>query len=327
MTRKNSGHAVPHQEIFDTVYRLWGHPRTRRQDIIAFQTRKLRVLIDHAYQTVPYYRRLFHRYGLRPGDIRKVDDLALLPITSSKHFRVQPLKELLAAGVNADQLVVHHTSGSSGRPFAIRRAFLEEHLLGFFRIRAMRQLGLRVFDRIANIAVTEGLRGRPTLRTKVPGQLRQALGIYRKYSVNCMQPAERIVQALVDLRPDVIAGYPVVLSHIAPVFDDVANSADFPRLLFTGGESLTPYRRRTICRAFGTRVFDFYGANECNLAAWECPQTGHYHVCDDNVVMEIIRNGRSVKEGESGEAVITCLHSYAMPFIRYSLGDIVGKGA
>jgi phenylacetate-CoA ligase len=60
--------------------------------------------------------------------------------------------------------------------------------------------------------------------------------------------------------------------------------------------------------------------------AWECPQTGLYHVCDDNIVAEVVKDGHPVKEGESGELVITALHAYAMPFIRYRMGDVVVKG-
>jgi hypothetical protein len=83
---------MPRRELIDTFHRLWRHARARRQEILYFQTRKLRVLIHHAYRKVPYYRRMFDRCGIPPERIRQLDDLALLPITSSKHFRVQPTK-------------------------------------------------------------------------------------------------------------------------------------------------------------------------------------------------------------------------------------------
>ncbi|MDA1314968.1 MAG: hypothetical protein O2968_16685, partial [Acidobacteria bacterium] len=59
---------------------------------------------------------------------------------------------------------------------------------------------------------------------------------------------------------------------------------------------------------------------------WECPETGLYHVCDNSLIVEVLRNGRPVGEGETGELVGTALHSYAMPFIRYRLGDVVTRG-
>ena len=317
---------LPHRELFDTFRSLWRHPRAKRNEVAAFQTRKLRVLVDHAYRRVPFYRRLLDNAGVGPQDIRRIEDLSLLPITSSKVFKARPMDDILTKGVKAERLMIHRTSGSQGRPFNVRRNYWEEHLLNMFRIRAMRQSGLRLWDRIANVAVTEGLRPKPDLRVTFPRRLRQALGVYRQYPLNCMQPEAHLVKALGRLQPDIICGYPVVLSHLAQTFQNSRPFSVFPRVVFTGGESLTPYRRQIIGTGFEAEVFDFYGANECNLAAWECPNQGCYHVCDDNIILEIIRNGRPAEKGEKGEVVITCLHAYAMPFIRYSLGDIAEKG-
>jgi phenylacetate-CoA ligase len=69
-----------------------------------------------------------------------------------------------------------------------------------------------------------------------------------------------------------------------------------------------------------------FGAHECNIVAWECRETGLYHVCDDNIVADVVHDGKPVREGDGGELVITALHSYAMPFIRYRMGDMVVKG-
>jgi phenylacetate-CoA ligase len=85
--------------------------------------------------------------------------------------------------------------------------------------------------------------------------------------------------------------------------------------------------RSAIRDGFKAPVFDIYGSHECNLLAWECPHTGCYHLCDDNVIVEVVTDGRPAKPGESGEVLLTALHSYAAPFIRYSLGDVVAMDA
>jgi phenylacetate-CoA ligase len=99
-----------------------------------------------------------------------------------------------------------------------------------------------------------------------------------------------------------------------------------PRLVFTGGENLTPQMRRQISQGLGATVFDSYASHEHNLLASECPCGGRYHVAEWNVILEVLRDGRPVGPGEEGEVVATALHSYAMPFIRYRLNDLVTRG-
>jgi len=85
--------------------------------------------------------------------------------------------------------------------------------------------------------------------------------------------------------------------------------------------------RQQISAAFSAPVFDLYGTHEFNLIAWECQETGEFHVCDDSLITEVLKNGCPVAIGERGEVVGTNLHSFAMPFIRYRLGDLVTRGA
>jgi phenylacetate-CoA ligase len=100
-----------------------------------------------------------------------------------------------------------------------------------------------------------------------------------------------------------------------------------PRLVVTTGELLTAPLRAGIA-AIGSPIRDLYGSNEFNLLAWECPAgQGTYHVCDDAVVLEVLGpDGRSVEVGQAGEVVVTGLHSFAMPFIRYTIGDLAVRG-
>ncbi len=143
----------PHRELVDTFGRLWRHPRATRREVADFQARKLRLLVDHAYRHSPYYRRVFDAAGIRPASIRHPGDLCLLPVTSSPELRRLPAEDLVDPRLNAGRLVTRRTSGSSGRPFTIRRGYWEEHLMNMFRIRALRQYGLRVPDRMAVLGI------------------------------------------------------------------------------------------------------------------------------------------------------------------------------
>jgi phenylacetate-coenzyme A ligase PaaK-like adenylate-forming protein len=309
-------------EHLHTFGRIWIHPHKNRGSIIDFQNRKLRSIITHAYHTVDYYRQLFDTVGIKPEDIRTIEDLYKIPITSSQEYRIRPEIETLSKKVKLDRMVCRATSGSSGRPFKIRRTVFEEHLMNFFRIRALQQFGVRFSDRTAQVRLVSRSHQRDTF----PGNLRQGLGLYRTYSINSLQPVQNIIGELRVLRPDIIKGYPGVLSHVASSMTQALRKDIEPKLIVAGGESLVPFRRKQMESGFGKKVFDLYGAHESNMLAWECSQSGLYHICDDNVILEILRDGMPVAAGERGEVVVTCLHSYAMPFIRYSLGDIVTRG-
>jgi phenylacetate-CoA ligase len=99
-----------------------------------------------------------------------------------------------------------------------------------------------------------------------------------------------------------------------------------PRLILIGAETLTPHMREQISTAFGVPVFDRYGSFEFGTLAYQCPGGGRFHVAEHIVILEVLRDGRPAGPGEEGEVVATALHSYAMPFIRYRLNDLVTVG-
>jgi len=303
---------------------LLRHPQALREDIVAFQNERVRRLVAHAYHRVPYYRALFERNEIKPGDIRTVADLRFFPITGKSNLQPLPVDEVVTQGLDPARLVTHRTSGSSGEPFTIRRSWIEERLLGAFWLRALHQFGLRPRDRRVTVARV------PTADPadhQMPQRIVQAVGLYRQKVVDCLLEPEKIVRALRRLRPDVLTGFPGVLSQIAPSVGDDERPLVRPRLMVVGGEVLTPLMRRQISDAFQAPLFETYGSHEFNLLAWQCKDTGEFHVCDDAIVLEVLKDGRPAAVGERGEVVATSLHSFAMPFIRYRLGDLVTRGA
>jgi len=159
-----------------------------------------------------------------------------------------------------------------------------------------------------------------------PGRIRQAIGIHREQQFDGLAPGHELVENLVQHRPDVVRGYPSTLRHVAARLQGEQHRIR-PRLILCGGEVLDAAARCTIEDAFSAPLVDFYGAHEFNLLASQCPSGDAYHVCDDNVLVEIVgEDGRSVGSGEVGEVVATALHSYTMPFVRYRTGDLAIRG-
>jgi phenylacetate-CoA ligase len=306
-----------------TALRASRHPRASREELLAFQSTRLRWVVRHAWENVPFYRAQFERAGVRPEDVRGIGDLARLPIVEKAELRSRPLAEITARGVDLEALLARHTSGSTGQPFTIRRTPAEDRLLYLFRLRAHRQCGVRVFDRTA-LLVEPTIGGGERSRLR---RVRHSLGLFRLESLSCFEEPDVLLRQLDALSPAVVAGYPSTLALVAQRL----RHADFPRIrprtVLAGAEPLEPHVRERISGGLCAPVFDLYGAHEFGLIAWECPQGGALHVCDDNVILEVLRDGRPAAEGERGEVVATNLHALAMPFIRYRIGDLVVRGA
>jgi phenylacetate-CoA ligase len=306
-----------------TLKAIRHHPHASKEDLVRFQSARLRRLIRHAYERVPYYRRLFDEHGISPEAIRAPSDLALVPVTTRKTLQSLSAEEIVARGVNPARLTLHSTSGSAGRPIQIRRSWVEDRLLAAIRIRAMRSFGLTSSD---EVAIVKTVLGHHAAGAGVLQYLLRTLRKDRWKSVDCMLAPEALARRLHELRPTVVTGYPGHLARLAQTVDQSVLRALRLRFICTGGEVLTGVQRSRIAEAFGAPVYDSYGSYEFDLLAWECPRTDGYHVSDDGMILEIVRDGRPAATGERGETVGTCLHSYAMPFIRYALGDFVERG-
>jgi phenylacetate-CoA ligase len=296
---------------------------TSREQLDAYRDARLRRLLVHAYERVPYYRRLFDRHRLHPRHVRGAVDLELIPTTAKQDLRDLPLNRVLASGMDPARLLAVDTSGSTGEPFTIRRTWLEDKRQYLLRLRAMKSLGARIGD--LRVAIGLVRPGDPN-DSKLIGRVLRAVGINRSFRLDGLQEPDLIAALLRQLRPDVITGMPGMLCRVA---DHLASSAGTPvrsRLVIVGGETLTPVMQRRLREAFGAPVRQTYGSHEFPLLGWECTVTGEFHTCDDGVILEVLRDGRPVKPGEQGEVVATNLNAFAMPFIRYRLGDIVTRG-
>lgn len=307
-----------------TVRAFYRHPRQPREVLVAFQNERLRRLVAHAYANVSYYRDVFDAAGVRPADIRTAADLSLIPVTSKATLREVPLRDRVARGVDPAELIAHTTGGSTGEPFTIQRTWLEERVLGFLRRRSLSSYGVRRTDRVAVLLFNHN---------PAPGdnQLAQhflgALGQYRVLVLHCLMPVDEMLERLIAFRPHALGGYAGVLARLAHAVEAAGERRVRPRVVLSGAEVLAPQMASSIRRAFGAPVYDTYGCHEFSRIAWQCTTSGEYHLCEDGVVPEVLRDGRPALPGEAGELVGTALHSYAMPFIRYMLADVVLRGS
>ena len=296
------------------------HGKHRSRSMIRdYQSRQLLRLIHHAYNRVPFYRKLFDQNGLKPSEIQGLDDLHRIPITNKRQLKAVPERDLLAENLDPDGLIQYSTSGATGEPLTVHNSSIEEWIHALFRLRAYRSFGFRIPERMARLR-DPGLGCRSLI-----WKLIQATGLYRIHELRTF-PADEVVANLRRVRPDSLAGYPGGVYYVAKMLTEDDRKVIKPRWVAVGGADVLPIMRKEIERGFGTRLYETYACRETAMIAWECRQTRSLHVCDDHLILEVMKDGRPATSGETGEVVVTVLHSFAQPFIRYRIHDSVTKG-
>ena len=297
-------------------------PRNSREALVSYQERCLRALIPHAYSRVPYYRRMFDEAGVDPKRIRNIEDLARIPTTSRADIQRLAPAEICGAGSTIDSLLVIRTSGSTGAPLTVRRTAAEERLLLAFRFWATSKFGLRFTMRRVQIDYFSP----ETLQRGGGRHFYQRLGVHSSLLIDWRTPKNEMIDQIERFRPHVLSGPPSILCWVASELTDHDRRRIGVDLVTTGGETVTPAMRRLIEQTFGAPLIERYGSHEFVFIAVRAPRGAGYTVCEDAVVVEVLRDGNPVRPGETGEIVLTALHLFAMPFIRYRLGDEVALG-
>ena len=286
-------------------------PLERVRDI---QRAKMRNIIRHAYEHVLYYRRLLDDSGVTPEEIQNVHDLARLPITTKQQLMAQPRADVIADIVDPKRTVTQRTSGSLGMPFDVIFRPQDREWWGLLELRGW--MANRYHRRLRTLVLTDS-RSSQTRRAWF-----EYLGLFRRTYASIHDGAERQVETARAVRPEVIKGMPSDLFLLAQAVREQKVTEVAPKVLFTSAELLDDGARKSINDTFGVQLADFYGSMECGWIAWECPSHAGYHINVDCLVVEFLRDGKPVSAGEPGEVVVTNLHNFAMPFIRYSVGDV-----
>jgi len=284
-------------------------------ELRALQERKLRAVVEHAYANVPYYRDRFDSTGIRPGDIRSLDDLRHLPITSKADLRAAGRDAVLARGQDPKALVAAQTSGSTGEPFTVYMSRAEFGLRKMAQRRALLVNGWRPRDRMTALG--------PYRSSSYT--LHQRLGLYRLHRIPLHLPVDRQIAELRASAPTILLTYPSVLTAVLERAGGRLADLCRPRMLVTGAECFDA--------ALAERCFDglpalkhvnVYGSVETGRIAWQCQAQTGLHVSADTLILEIRPLEGAILDPEMalGETVITMLNSRSMPLIRYRLGDL-----
>lgn len=283
-------------------------------EIRIIQRDKLRRLIRHAYEQVPYYRHLMEKSGINPSDIVEPEDLSRLPITRKSQIVDLDPGDTLAEGIDPAQCIDLTTSGSQGMPITVRFTLHDRSWWKLLALRGWLANGYRPWDMML---VLNDARFAPHGRRWF-----EHLGAFRQQYTSIYDDINIQLDTAERIRPHIIRGITSDVLRLGQALRKRGDTNFLPRLVLTSAELVDNSTRRSIETIFKTAPTDFYGSIECGWIAWECPEHAGYHINADCLVVEILDDGVAAAPGQPGEVVVTNLHSYAMPFIRYSVGDI-----
>ncbi len=285
------------------------------EEIEHLQSNKLRRLIRHAYNNVPYYRQLFDSAGLTPDDIRETGDLPKIPLTSKKQLQKLALNQITASGTDLSSCIRTRTSGATGVPLEIISNRADRSIMNPSFIRVYLAWGLKPWHKLTFFQT------RPELLKRKSWY--ENLHIFPSQNLSSQDKPETCIEKLLLRRPYLLHGYAMTLKLFANAVQTRGiENIHIPLIVNTSG-MLDHHGRQMLSSVFQAKVIDIYASEEAgSVIAWECPCCSDYHINTDTLIVEFLKDGKPAGPGEEGEVVITNLHNYSMPFIRYQQEDI-----
>lgn len=284
------------------------------------QEKQLRHMIAFCYEDVPYYRNLFKSLKLQPKDIRTVEDLEKLPILT-KDIIKQHWEEFKPANLSSMKYYDQATGGSTGTPMQYRLSKHDRFLGGALLYRGWGYGGFELGDKMVFLA---GSSLAVDTKSRLNTRIHEIARNLRKLSSYDMGKEEMLqyVQVIDTFQPKFIRGYASSIYFFAEWIEKNDLTIHSPFAVFTTAEKLYPNMRAKISEVFNCDVYDGYGLNDGGLGAYECPEHMGLHIDTERSIMEgVDEKGQQVDQG-IGRILATSLHNYALPFIRYDIGDM-----
>jgi len=306
----------------------WWPPERHAQ----LQFRQLGVLLNYAFERVPFNRERLASAGYRPGMEVTTELWARIPVVTRRE-----LQALGDAAIAPDlpkdhgSLIADSTSGSTGVPLRIAKS---DHVQTIWSAITLREaLWHRRDFRLKLGALKrdpEGLAFAPAGRA-YPDWAAPFAAVYETGPATLLDSrcttAERAAWLLQE-RPAYLVGFPSLIRDLARDLLERGISYTGLRGVNTRGEPVETELRELCRRAFGVEVADMYSANEVGYVALQCPDAEQFHVQSESSLVEVLDGeGRPCAPGEVGTIVVTPIHNFAMPMLRYALGDLAEVGA
>ena len=280
----------------------------------------LRSLLAHAQKHCAYYLRSWRERGVDPESVQRTADLARWPVVERETFRAE------AAGIRADvpdlRRMVKATGGSTGAPlrFELDTRSHDKRVAATFRAYGWAGAGpgTKQLHLWGTSVTPESFVARHKTRLYNRFYRRRVLSAFSLRDATTLD----FFHELESFKPKVIVAYVNALHAFARSLEELKLVPTPPRSIVVGAEKLHSFQRELIEAVFRAPVFETYGSREFMLMAAQCERRQGLHITAENLIVEVVDDtGQPVPDGVEGQVVVTDLHNYAMPFVRYANGD------
>lgn len=290
----------------------------KKDELAELQLKRLKTTAAAVCNNVPFYKEQFKQAGMKPGDIRSLDDISKLPTTRKTDLRDNYPFGLFAVP-RKDIVRIHASSGTSGKPTVVGYTQNDIENWSDLMARNLTMVGLDNNDVFQN-AVNYGL---------FTGGLGFHYGAERMGALTVPSGTGNTARQL-----EMMMDFGVTAVHCTPSYAlylaETAKEMDIVdklslRVGCFGAEPWSSNTRKQLENSLDIKAYDSYGLSELMGpgVAFECEQQDGLHIWSDHFYVEVLdENGEQVAEGEKGELVLTSLTKEALPIIRYRTGDI-----
>lgn len=291
-----------------------------RDEIISTQNKKIVRQVQHVYEKVPYYRNLMDQKGIKPEDIKSIEDIHKLPFLTKNDLREAYPYGLL--GTELENCVrIQSTSGTTGKRVVAFYTQADVDLWEECCARAIIAAGGTKAD-VCQVCYGYGLfTGGPGLNGG-------------SHKVGCLTlpmssgNTDRQIQFMMDLNATILCCTPSYAAYIGETLAEKGYKPEDNKLRagIFGAEPWTEEMRHSIEKSLGIKAYDIYGLTEISGpgVSFECEEQRGMHINEDHFYAEIIdpETGEVLPEGKVGELVFTCLDKEAFPLLRYRTRDL-----
>ena len=291
-----------------------------REEIVKIQNEKIVKQVRHVYDNVEYYRNLMDEKGVKPEDIKTIDDIKKLPFLSKADLRDAYPYGLLGCDLK-DCVRIQSTSGTTGKRVVAFYTQADIDLWEECCARAIVAAGGTNED-VVQVCYGYGLfTGGPGLNG----------GSHKVGSLTLPMSSgntERQIQFMMDLGSTILCCTPSYAAFIGESLAERGYKPEDNKLKagIFGAEPWTEEMRQSIQKSLGIKAYDIYGLTETSGpgVSFECEEQTGMHINEDHFYAEIIDpdTGEVLPEGEKGELVFTSLDKEAFPLLRYRTRDI-----
>jgi len=295
--------------------------------LLEFQEKYLTKLLLHAYENVPYYHRIFKEVGVINNGVVNLSKFNQIPILRKEIIR-EHRQELISKDYKTRKWYYNSSGGSTGEPVR----FIQDDVyakwgnaVAFYWYKDILGVDEPGVKKVILWGSERDLfQGRIGWKTKIANWLTNTvfLNSFRMTEENM----ENYIKTINSYKPDLIRGYAGSLYELCQYAERENKAIHTPKIIVSSAETLNNEIRRKIENVFGTKVYDYYGSRESNNLAGECEEGLMHALAFHNYIEVLYINNNPVKEGEEGRVIVTNLHNYSMPFIRYEIGDMAVLG-